>query len=476
MSRSSPSVSSTRLVPRLALPLYERLSGNRFTNERRRLAAVQWLSAEQVEQRTLARLRHLLHHATVHVAHYRELYSRSGLWPDDFKQPSDLARLPLTTKAALRDGFPDRVLAENIPARRRWPVTTSGSSGEPFRLFADRASLSSLMGSFAFFTEEWAGVSPWSNRLRVGGYRPLTGNVVGLPALSAPVRRLLLGQRLERLPDAEVTLESFCAAIGRLASRPYWIWSPPSVIAALAHWLLEDGRGLPAYPVVVMTSGETLTDLEAARIGRAFRCAVVNHYNAFETPHLAQTCPDNSALLHVNSERALIRVVRADGSAAAPGELGRVTLTDLTNQVMPLINYDLGDQALAGGPCPCGRGLPTIARLEGRRGELLRTPSGKLLSPASLCSFMHFVPDLTGAVREFQAAQTAPDAMLLRVVPAATFGAELASRIESDLRELLGPDMRVEVRTVDSLPREPSGKRLLIRSELPPAGQLTTTT
>ena len=57
--------------------------------------------------------------------------------------------------------------------------------------------------------------------------------------------------------------------------------------------------------------------------------------------------PDNADMLHVNSERAVVRVVRDDGTAAAVGERGRVLLTDLANHVMPFINYDIGDRAVA---------------------------------------------------------------------------------------------------------------------------------
>ena len=42
-----------------------------------------------------------------------------------------------------------------------------------------------------------------------------------------------------------------------------------------------------------------------------------------------------------------------------------VVVTDLANHVMPFINYSAGDLAVAGERCPCGRGMPTLARLDG---------------------------------------------------------------------------------------------------------------
>ena len=44
----------------------------------------------------------------------------------------------------------------------------------------------------------------------------------------------------------------------------------------------------------------------------------------------------------------VVEVLRADGSACAPGETGRVVVTNLHNFAMPMIRYELGDQAAFG--------------------------------------------------------------------------------------------------------------------------------
>ena len=71
------------------------------------------------------------------------------------------------------------------------------------------------------------------------------------------------------------------------------------------------------------------------------------------------------------NDRVIIRVVREDGRPAGPGERGRVLLTDLENHVRPFINYAVGDWAVMGSPCPCRRGLPVLAAVDGRDSEVL---------------------------------------------------------------------------------------------------------
>jgi phenylacetate-CoA ligase len=251
------------------------------------------------------------------------------------------------------------------------------------------------------------------------------------------------------------------------ARSQYVVWGLPSYIARVGVELLEHGIELPRSPVAVIASGETLTTTDTAVIERAFRCRVLNHYSSFEALHLAQTCPDVPELLHVNSEHALLRIVREDGTDAPPGESGRVVITDLANWVMPLINYDIGDRAVAGGPCPCGRGFPTLMSLEGRAGERIKTPSGKMITPTALGWLITTVFRMLPYVWEYQAIQTAADAVILRIVPTADFTEELATKLARAAETFLGPGMRVRVETVERIAVEASGKRLVIKSELP---------
>jgi phenylacetate-CoA ligase len=182
--------------------------------------------------------------------------------------------------------------------------------------------------------------------------------------------------------------------------------------------------------------------------------------------HLAQTCPDRPEVLHVNSERAVVRIVRPDGMPAPSGEPGRVVVTDLANYVMPFINYEIGDWAVAGDPCACGRGFPTLTSLEGRVGETLRTPGGRTILPIALCRFLNIVARAHPYLWEYQAVQTAPDHVVFTVVPTARLTAAVADTLRAQLEGFLGPGMTVTVQSVDRIPVEPSGKRFLVKSRI----------
>jgi phenylacetate-CoA ligase len=345
-------------------------------------------------------------------------------------------------------------------------MLTSGSTGLPFEFFWDRASADVLLGAY-LFSLEWAGVGIWDPRIVIAVPSYFTTNAAASSRLRRLGRRLVLGERSANLASDQLTTAAFRTAVRQVARRGrYFIRGYPAAIARLARRLLEEEAPGASAPAVVMTYSETLTPADAVTIRQAFGCEVVNYYSSWDVPQMAQTCPDNREMLHVNSERVILRVVRLDGSTASPGETGLVVVTDLANHVMPLINYSMGDRAVAGGPCPCGRGFPTLASVEGRDTEVIRTPDGRQVNGTFLGHFLAFVVGVIPYIWEYQVAQTTLDAVTLRVVPTPHFAPAFERTLQDKLTTLLGPGVTVGVEVVDRIPTEPSGKRVIIKSHL----------
>ena len=68
---------------------------------------------------------------------------------------------------------------------------------------------------------------------------------------------------------------------------------------------------------------------------------------------------------------------------------------------MPLLRYELGDEAEVGAPCPCGRGLPVLRRVVGRTFDYLTLPSGDRRRP----NVNHYGLAEVAAIQEFQIVQ-----------------------------------------------------------------------
>jgi phenylacetate-CoA ligase len=158
--------------------------------------------------------------------------------------------------------------------------------------------------------------------------------------------------------------------------------------------------------------------------------------------------------LHLTSEHLVVEIVDDEGRPSRAGEEGNVVITDLYNYGMPFIRYANGDRAIAGfESCPCGRGLPLLKKVVGRRLDIIRTGAGRII-PGEF--FPHLVKDFP-AVRRFQVIQEQPE--LVRFVMVAD-GMATADRLRLEclVRDAVGPGISVDFETVREIPLSAAGK------------------
>ncbi len=101
------------------------------------------------------------------------------------------------------------------------------------------------------------------------------------------------------------------------------------------------------------------------------------------------------------------------GRHVAPGEMGRVLITTLENYLMPLVRYDLSDYAIASdGTCRCGRTLPLLGRIVGRKRVLFRTADGRVYFPYVLTDTLRLTP----GIKQYQLVQRSAQAFRVAYV------------------------------------------------------------
>jgi phenylacetate-CoA ligase len=167
--------------------------------------------------------------------------------------------------------------------------------------------------------------------------------------------------------------------------------------------------------------------------------------------------------LHVNADHLVVELQTAAGAAAA-GQAGDVVITDLFNYGMPLLRYANGDVATAAtGACACGRGLPLLARIDGRKLDAIRTPGGHVL-PGEF--FPHMLKDVPG-LRRFQLVQRQLDRLDLAIVRDDAFNDDSLAYIRREVAKVLGDSVALDCRFVDDIPLTRSGKLRVTVSELP---------
>ena len=204
---------------------------------------------------------------------------------------------------------------------------------------------------------------------------------------------------------------------------------------------------------------ETVDDALRQRARRTLGVEIADNYGATEG-FIAWQCPQGS--YHINAEHVLVELVDDSGDQVAPGEMGRVLITTLENYLMPLLRYDLSDYAIAAaGTCRCGRTLPLLGRIVGRKRVMFRGADGRIYFPYVLIDTLRMTP----AIRQYQLVQVAPEAFRVRYVADSVLDSTTQSRIRKEFQTIRDTSVTIEFDRVAEFARTRSGKFLQAISE-----------
>jgi phenylacetate-CoA ligase len=428
-------------VPGAAWPALPAGGGASLLALQFQLDRTQWLPQSRLRQLQARQLQVLVRHARETVPYYRDRW-RGIAEPVAVE---DLAALPLLARRELREHFED-LRSLRVPPDHGGvgEARTSGSTGAPVRVLTTALT--------RFF---WAA---FTLREHYWHHRDPQGKLAAIRQGAKPDRSAGWGAATDTVgrTGGAVTFPVGADVAEQWRwlerERPRYLLTHPTNLAALAQFCLRQGTRLPGLHEA-RTSGETLAE-ETRRLAReAWDVPVVDMYSANEVGYIALQCPEHEHY-HVQSEGIVVEVLDDRGRPCEPGGIGRVIVTSLHNFALPLVRYEIGDYAEVGQPCPCGRGLPVLARILGRVRNMLVTADGRRYWPS-------FGTRLLGErfpVLQHQFVQKAYDLVEARLV----LGRPLAPQEEADLgRHLLSrlpQGFRLRFVYVDGIARGAGGK------------------
>jgi len=153
------------------------------------------------------------------------------------------------------------------------------------------------------------------------------------------------------------------------AFAPTVLATYPTVAAQLAALALQGQLGFA--PSEVWTGGETLSPAARRRIEQGLGCGGPQQLRCVGIHAHGLGVPAGQDARQRRLGSFWNRSTRRAMPHRQASPLTQILLTNLANQVQPLIRYDLGDQiTVAGEPCACGSTLPVI-EVRGRRDEAL---------------------------------------------------------------------------------------------------------
>lgn len=415
----------------------------------------QWKAYPELLSQQEKALRGMIRFACEQVPYYRRIFRELKLEPGDIRTVRDLEKLPVLTKATIREHW-EEFKPANLASLNYHDEVTGGTSGTPFpfRLSTHARFLGAALGYRGW---GYAGYQPGDSMVHLWGrIDPSTLK----RTLYQTVRNIKMLSVME-MDDRH--MEEIVKILN--ASRPAFIRAIPSGIYFLACWMEKQGKTVPP-PRAILTTTEKLYPHMRKMVEEAFGCEIYDGYGLYDGGLSSFECPAHAGL-HVDTERSILEVADSGGNQLEKG-CGRILATSLVNQALPFLRYETGDEGqISDETCACGRGSHLLKGVMGRSFDYAETPEGMYVAAGY---FMMFFWDVWREVREYQVVQDRPETIVFNLVPEPDLSPQARQALEEKLRDYVHRSSGrwdVEIRYVDTIDRTGTGKFRFLINRVP---------
>ncbi len=370
-------------------------------------ALVRW--GKRIPRPLIARLqrqafRDVLQYAASRQRFFARKLKEQGINPAKVEQPSDLGDIFTTAQDLL--ALP---AADFLCRPAHGVFETTGTSGAPKRVYFSYDELD--------YAARYEAAALFENGLRPGDRAVCTFDAGYW--ISSWVTFL-----------ACKSMGVFCSATGKPAPREIYTRMREygyNVLIADPTWLVSlseiaESEGVPPVKLIV-AAGDRMTDVYRDYVQQVWEAPVVLGYGSTEMGGgLGMECLERKGY-HFDEFNFLVEILEPDAEG-----YGELVVTTLSRRTMPLIRYRVRDVTrLIDEPCACGAPLRRLARIRGRRDEMVVMGAGNM-HPEIFERIMHDVdgikPNWQVAVRQ----EGVHDVLEFRLELAKAMGAETVER------------------------------------------------
>lgn len=324
---------------------------------------IECASREQLKAWQDERLVKQVRHVWDNVPSYRKKMEEKGVTPEDIRSSADLYKLPFTSKADLRDNYPDGLVA--VPRSKCVRVhATSGTTGKRVMAFYTQHDIDLWTDCCARAITAVGGSEEDVCQIAYG-YGMFTGGI-GLDqgsrrvgCLTVPISSGNTDRQIQFIRDLGTTIlcctPSYAAYLGEsmheMGMTPDQIPLKAGIFGAEA-WSeemrqdIQKTMGIKAYDIYGLT--------ELSGPGVAFECSAQNG-------------------MHINEDHFIAEIIDPDTGEVLPeGSKGELVFTSIDKEAFPLLRYRTRDICiLKREKCSCGRTLVKMCKPMGRSDDML---------------------------------------------------------------------------------------------------------
>jgi phenylacetate-CoA ligase len=382
----------------------------------------------EVEAQQRAMLDELLRTAVEKIPYYRSL----GIAPR-------IEEFPVQRKELLDQHFNELIIA-GAQSRSDKVASGSGTTRVATRMLIDKSSYSWHI-AVRWRKDNLLGFPPGSPTVLFVQERPRTAwrdfkNRMGEYVVNR--------YRMNTTATSEAAVRATHQRLAKI--KPVIVDAMTSILESFARLSLKLGLKAPSSVRYVRPSGENISAEQRALFESYFNAPVRASYGAREFGGCAQECAQGE--YHLFPEICYYEVLCEDGQVRPYGS-GRILVTTLHNQVMPLIRYDPGDiVTLSAEYCPCGSPLPLLKEISGRTSEILYLPNGNAISSQAVYNVMDYLN-----AERWRVTQDRSDHLEVLVIPTASWGAQDVEALKAGVASIGQGQWSYDLHFVSELPK-----------------------
>lgn len=383
----------------------------------------------ETNQLNINQLNTLLKHAVSTVPFYKSYDS------------GDINSFPIISKNDIKTNWNCMHSVDYLGKRLHF-MSTSGSTGTPFTMEWDMHKRNHQLAELIYFNE-------------IAGHR-LGQRFAYFRVLTEKNRKTKLErwkQNIEQIDILNLSDENLERIRNRLKHRPYinMCMGYASTYENIAKYLKSKGDTPEMFPMrVLITGSEVLSDESKKLVKSVLNGKLIDRYANEENGFIAQTS-DMSNIFKVNIASFFVEILKLDCDEPAEiDEVGRIVITDLYGNAIPLIRYDTGDLGIVDS---IKEGWVTsIKSIQGRVVDTIYNTKGEKLTPHTWSVYMWRFDKL----KQYQFIQEDEKTYILRVNGAE--GVYSDEELIDYVRSVIGEDAQVTIEHVTGIPTTAAGK------------------
>lgn len=362
---------------------------------------------------------------------YNYKFKKNKFHPKDFKERSDLIKIPVLTKEEVRT-HAHKMMRND--AKKFFTCYTSGTTGKPLALYMDKKTNS----------REWAAICYQWERV---GYRPGEGRIEFRGFVNS-------NQLFQELRDQKVLrvnilkLNDYCidAICKKIISKGYrFIHGYPSAIFKFAQ--LVKSKKITLNFQGVMLASEVVHNFQLVTIREVFeRAKIIAHYG--QTEKVALGAWNEDSRYYFIPSYSLVELDK---------ENNEILGTGFINDAMPLIRYKLTDKVnnFIENPNSENTLFPVVSEIEGRQEDITFSFDRNSIPPAVVtfpfkhlnniraCKLVQYSFEKIQIIAEGDQTEKTKNEIL---------------KLIAELKAIYGEKMNFEYNIVDFIPTDKSGK------------------